>query len=333
MSNKKYPDSPYLTDIIPNDNPVPKYLYKHRFFDEKGHHIDALKKKSIWLADATTLDDPSEAIFQYRYKESDLANFYKNNITDLYLYILKAYKINHAVTKEEIEEFKNFCFTARGRLIKEKFYTFFEAKGVNKEDSFKFLNIIEKYKREIIRDKLNLEFFKKSFENMNNALGKTYISCSFTECKMNQQMWAQYSNHHSGFLIEYDISSLDKENIKFFSKIKYDNKPEFSIFEFLMLFSHQNDTDILETLAPKLANTLLTKDLEWVTQKEWRFIPFSKKSGLMEFPYISAIYLGHKITKENREIILGIAKSENYKVYDLVRDSIDGKMKYIQYDL
>jgi len=163
--------------------------------------------------------------------------------------------------------------------------------------------------------------------NLNNKLAEVYITCSFSEDKNNNQMWAQYSNNHSGFIIEYDTNLLDENTKKAFSKIIYGEKPKINIFDLLMM-GHYHDKNIPETFAKDLVLNLLTKSNEWSSQKEWRLIPYQETERLFKFPYISGIYLGNKISKENENYMINLAKTNNYKIYKLVKDSVIGEMVY-----
>lgn len=330
--NKYNLNSPFLSDVLLNDTPTPRYLYKHRYFDRDGYHIDALKKKSIWLSKANKYDDPTESTLEYRFGKKDFRYFYKNNFNQMFLYLLTENNIKTDITEDELEEFKNSCFTSLGRFKENKFVNYVESQGVEKQKIKDMLNKMNEIKKSILQ-RSEIEVSKqmnKSFESVNNALAEVYISCSFTECNNNQQMWAQYSNNHEGFLIEYDTRKLNSDELKSISKIRYGEKPKINIFDLIMLKIYDENNTIPKTFITDFVGNLLTKNKDWEGQKEWRLIPYGKEEGLLHFPYISSIYLGNKISDENKNKILDIAKKENYKVYVLVKDSITGKMIYEQ---
>lgn len=330
IKNQNNINSPFLSDFIENKKPLPKYLYKYRYFDEKGYHVDALLNESIWLSNANNLDDPIESTLKYRYQKKDFRNFYNDNFIDLFKFILEENNIKYDVSDKEFNEFKDSCFTKNAKLKKNEFITYFQNKGVETKKIKKILRTIDEYKK-IIFSKPESEvsnYINGQLMNLNTKLGELFITCSFSEDKNNNQMWAQYSNNHSGFIIEYDTNLLNEKTRKSFSKIIYGEKPKINIFDLLMMGYYNYNNSIPESFAKDLVLNLLTKSNEWSSQQEWRLIPFQETERLFKFPYISGIYLGNKISKENENYMINLAKTNNYKIYKLVKDSVIGEMVY-----
>lgn len=329
MNNKRNIDSPYLSDVISNKRLLPRYLYKHRNFNNK-YDVNTLIEKKIWLSEANKFDDPTESTIEYEYNKSDFRKFYDKNFINLFLFLLEQNNIEYSASRAEIESFKKECFTNDGKLIKSKFKKIFIDKGADSIKIKEVINKIEEIRNYFLQqNEVDARNHIKTFlKKINDSIAKVYTSCSFTECNNNQRMWAGYSNYHTGFLIEYDVELMAEDIKKSFVEIKYGNKPEINIFDIVMLEYYNENNIIPNEFINDFVNNLITKDIEWKDQKEWRFIPHQMPEGKTNFPFINAIYLGYKIEPENRDIILTISKNENYKIYNQIKDSITGKMIY-----
>lgn len=138
--------------------------------------------------------------------------------------------------------------------------------------------------------------------------------CCFSEVKDSTLMWAHYASSYSGFCIEYDFSECkDISFLKGLAKVQYkDIRPT------------NDDITNQKEVETKI---MLTKSKNWEYEKEWRSIMLLDYDEANEkvYPilnvsaYIKSIYLGCKISPQNREFII-----ENYKdrtdiqIYDMV---------------
>lgn len=142
-----------------------------------------------------------------------------------------------------------------------------------------------------------------------------YMSC-FTEDNDNLLMWSHYGDNHRGICVEYDIKKMiTSEEIKHIFPIVY---KEYICFnreyrniasELKELERDINDGNVHDDQG-YLRNILplfVVKGTEWSYEKEWRLIytkyqMYEKDNdnlykGIIDFPYISAIYLGCKTEK------------------------------------
>src|SRR5690554_1434914 len=150
VNNKRNIDTPYLSDVIPNKRPLPRYLYKHRSFNNE-YDVNMLKEKKIWLSEANKFDDPTESTLEYEYNKSDFRKFYDKNFINLFLFLLEQNNIEYSASRAEIESFKKECFTKDGKLIKSRFKKFFIDKGADSIKIKEVLNVIEKIKSSFLQ--------------------------------------------------------------------------------------------------------------------------------------------------------------------------------------
>ena len=178
---------------------------------------------------------------------------------------------------------------------------------------------------------------------------KTKFAC-FTQKIYSDMMWGQYSSNATGFALEYEF---DGENIITYLvnntqnriwanlfPVIYDNKRFDTtayaayLFQIKILSAVAKSVGFMydpawinavvpcpdEFMATKLA---IKKSTDWKAEKEWRM--FYTTSNMMlareKFSYIiqkpSGVYLGRKISKINKKIIVDIAKEKGIPVYKM----------------
>lgn len=171
-----------------------------------------------------------------------------------------------------------------------------------------FLNILKQ--RGLDLDLMNRIYdeITKSFNTYKDEIAV----CCFSEVNDSKLMWAHYTGSYAGFCIEYDFSNcLDIDFLKGIQKINYSNKRPI-----------YGEMDI-----PVIENAILTtKSKEWEYEKEWRCIYKLNYEFANEriYPvlnvknYIKAIYLGCKMSEENKKLIYDYYKdSTSVKIYEM----------------
>lgn len=174
----------------------------------------------------------------------------------------------------------------------------------------------------------------------------------FSETNKNPLMWAHYAAGHTGFCVEYDIKKIKKDpygllehlfpviyNDKRFIGKNYNSLGE-SLDELRFAIKDNVCYDGIEELDDILPFVLLKGSI-WSYEQEWRIVYTLKQSydinektlygGNIEFPCISAVYLGYQIDAEVKENIVEICKristsEKEVKVYI-------AKLSYDAYDI
>lgn len=146
------------------------------------------------------------------------------------------------------------------------------------------------------------KILESSQAKLKNALQqKVKISC-FSETYNNILMWSHYAQSHTGFCIEYNISNLELTNSfkKKLFPVFYTPKP---IDMSKAILSEQKE--IFEKIL------IINKSEDWKYEREWRYITSSEDDSKFIMPVKpKAIYLGTKISEENKNIMLKIANNE-----------------------
>lgn len=196
---------------------------------------------------------------------------------------------------------------------------------------------IERLSNEIFYQKLLLELKKESNlasvvkkiiyseykEYMQELKNIFRVSC-FATTPLSQIMWGKYANCHSGFCVEYTILPDDK---------KYKNI-YYNLFPLIYCKSRSNIAEKLVLAKDKVMNEeilwevyrcgTLRKSIDWTFQNEWRLLlPMNSKDiadyNVRFFP-ITKVYLGNKMTKEQRKQIIEICKRKNIPYVGVIKD-------------
>jgi|LGOV01.1.fsa_nt_gb hypothetical protein len=277
--------------ILKQDN-IPTSLYKYRSFDKNGYSIEILEKNKIYLSTPEEFNDPYDCSLSVMIQE---LTSYNDKIWKVYYDV--------GMSKEEVVELKSnndFDYElTKMFLIKSKEYT------------------IEKAE---INAKIISEVIKKEYELLEHTYGNLfkkgmYITC-FSENVDSILMWSHYSNDHKGFSIEYDFSQLGIKDVRsrLLEPIIYSEE----VFDATPYIKGSKGNKNYNNLFSTYAST--TKSKAWEYEREWRYIlplgPSEKKQYLYA-PKPKAVYLGSKVTNENKNYMIVLAKKYNFQVYQM----------------
>lgn len=177
--------------------------------------------------------------------------------------------------------------------------------------------------------KVTKSFKDKVLEGSRNAtalllekrLSDVGVTC-FSEINDDILMWSHYALSHQGFCLEFDTTKFpfmrtnnpDKNNA--IEKVDYsDSYPVMSLKEIAL------------NQLPSLPQNLLTrKSSHWSYEREWRL--FSTR-GNIELAYektaLTGVYLGCKITAENKEAVKSIL-GNSIPIYEMQRSTTEFKV-------
>ena len=166
--------------------------------------------------------------------------------------------------------------------------------------------------QEAVFQALHKEYTSKQID----LVKKFRVSC-FTTNPFSMLMWAHYADSHKGFCVEYDIPSPDEHNIKLLQNLLpviYSDERVSVLNECLADMNCPTVTDDIANAIYKYG--LLTKSIDWRYQNEWRLISLDnmltdESSYNCTFFPISKVFLGAKMTDEQRKEILTICTDRN----------------------
>lgn len=149
--------------------------------------------------------------------------------------------------------------------------------------------------------------------------------CSFSTRIDSVVMWGHYANCHTGFAMEYTVSDLGPGDIRrsLLSPVVY----------------HRDIYDVtkhhVKAAAKKDFNNLfgvvaaMHKSPDWSYEHEWRFIINAGKlfpDQNYPMPTPSALYLGSRIAKNDKDVLSAIAAAKGVPVYQMELSSHEFKL-------
>ena len=161
----------------------------------------------------------------------------------------------------------------------------------------------------------------------------------------NRKMWEDYADNRKGFCIEYDFSDLDKYSFEDLKKLLYfvpvyyaKNQPYFNVqklFDFVI--DREIDPEISfydYGIEKNVFKVLPYKHSDFTCEREWRLyvdnIKGDIQSNIFDFPFISAIFMGHDVGSEDEKRLKTIAKNLKIKLYKQEIDEIENEYFFEQ---
>lgn len=172
----------------------------------------------------------------------------------------------------------------------------------------------------LFKDKV-IESSRKATSKLVSKFASLGVTC-FSEIKDDILMWSHYAASHQGFCLEFDTTK--------FPFTKTNNLKQSSTLE-KVFYSDSYPTispkDIASNYLPSLPQKLLSvKSSHWSYEKEWRLF---STDGNLELEYektaLTGIYLGCKITEENKETIKSIL-GKSIPIYEMQRSTTEFKV-------
>jgi len=172
-----------------------------------------------------------------------------------------------------------------------------------KEGENKDIEVLEKIKKNNIRNKTNIFCLSKKFDN--------------------KLMWSHYANNHTGICIGYNVSRVNGKNYMFKYKDGYINENLKKELKYLPVHKvkYRKERPMLSlesrTSNDTILKAFLTKSIDWSYEDEYRVILFDDK--LIKNPIRIE-------TNEIKEVIFGLKTNSNDKeaLINLIKSSVDG---------
>lgn len=275
---------------------LPEAIYKYlEITDEK---LKTFEKNKIWLSNPANFNDPFDSLLTVDYKTILLKRTFQK--------LLAKAGTNPKLPVEVIENaFKS--------ADPDSFLLDFAAEkdGADAEENKIFKENLNRWKESEIN---NLQ--KLLTENTRNG----FKVCSFSERRPDDSpitllMWAHYAKSHEGFCVEYDLSSASAKDFKY--RFLYPVVYSDNLFDASKYMEEFNLGKANPLYWKKAA---LTKSTIWSNEVEWRLL---YDAGVIpndcEWDYLPAkvIYLGAKISTDNQNSLINIAKTNKIAVFKM----------------
>lgn len=142
--------------------------------------------------------------------------------------------------------------------------------------------------------------------------------CCFCENWNNHQLWSYYAQSHKGICLEYEVNLgtlLENGSKNIFQPINYASH-----------YPNVEFADLLESRDPldKISSLLLTKNLSWSHENEWRLIMFEEKGGktigMPEGIELKSILAGCEMPQEDYNTLQLICRDIDIECEQLTKD-------------
>ena len=277
---------------------LPRSLYRYRAFDEKGYALKTLSEDSVWLTQPDQYNDPYDSCLTVPYQSFFAASLRASSSPTL-----------RALGFKSLDPQIQSCDSSRCIVSPDS-----PISQVDDEADSEFL---DRY-REILPglfDDLSKKFLTPVIDSFLQEQRKKLLICCFSQTNESILMWSHYADNHRGFCVAYDLFALDEDDPRqrmLFPVIYSDQMFDISRF-------------ILERIAGKSTSPFhavlaaIHKSKAWEYEQEWRLllpaIPDMPRNYPM--PTAKAVYLGARITDENRQRLEQIADARGIPVIPL----------------
>lgn len=305
----------------------PLQLYKYRAVND--NNLDAIKNDYAWFSLLRDVDDTVDSAINFD-PEEEVKELEANQGQMMFEYNLEFVKslfkkVGLNIPESRLREYLN-CFDD-GELNVESVNKLIDSKNIDDENRIYLLNEIKKVtSKGVPEDLINAtKSFINVFLGTNVSLQENIVTYCLSEFPDIDAMWGTYADSSRGFCIEYTIpidlqnpfSLLYRTNLY---PIYYGNKEVIKLFDILKKSTFCEKKDINGILVEdyrKMFVSTYTKHESWSPQKEWRItLPaMFEENNKQNFPYITSIILGERMTDDNKKRIMDICKRKNIPVY------------------
>lgn len=305
--------------VLKNINEMPLKLYKYfpnviSKEDGCNHSVEALENNTVYLQNPIYFDDPYDSTIVI-----DEEEFAIQRIKYYAAWCGFSLKSDWDYSKI-VYEFAVFLYRqiTGGKTLEAIF-------GIKHDNSDKIdliHNIFIKTFQNSLQDRIDAwqnAFFRaihNEYVSVQESLVKKFkISC-FTTTPYSMLMWSHYADSHRGFCLEYEVPSYGKRDVSLFHNL------------FPVIYSDER-TSVLEQCIKEMNSSLITQDIlwsiykyglliksmDWKYQSEWRLVSCdsmlaSDDNYNCKFFNINKVYLGNKMTQQERIKIIEICKKK-----------------------
>lgn len=335
-------------------------LYKYRACNK--NNFDVLRNGQIYVPFAKEFSDEFDSLLKLDIakNKSGYIKWIRQRVPKIaYVLVDKELKDRGVEAKLELGLFYELSkyYDQNGLFQAEKFKKdferevtrYFEEKDIS--DKEKAIALVEESQKKITEAfrQFDVLHFEEGLNGLWHLLRegvrkRLQIYC-LTYDKNNRKMWEDYADNRKGFCIEYDFRDLDKYSFEDLKKLLYlvpvyyaKNQPYFNVqklFDFVIdreidPKTNMNDYDIEK----HLYKALPYKHTDFACEKEWRLyvdnIKGETQNNIFDFPFISAIYMGHDVESVNEKRLKTIAKNLKIKLYKQEIDETENEYVFEQ---
>lgn len=277
-------------------NNLPKSIFKYR--PDNKNSINNLETDTVWLTSANHYNDPYDSSVTLDFRQL-LNNIPTDDIKEL---------VDNAGVRNYLNEIEIETANKTASPIDAIFQKIMDKDpNIKKDQQSEILKVLHS-----ACDHIMLE----SLEDLNNYMQKGIKICSFSTNSSSLIMWGHYSSSHTGFCIEYDLTQIAKfeQLLLALYPVIYSN----GLFDATKYFNESMKKKGFNNLFGILA--ALHKSPEWSYEEEWRLVlPLGPEEPSRDYqmPTPKAIYLGSRMSEENKNKVAKIAISKGITIYEM----------------
>ena len=298
------------------------------------HNKEYMKNDSIKYADKIRI--MQDVINQQEFMSSFTENFldikYKNETTSKQLF--QVFQNNHLLLKNMLADPVNLSFDSKNNVNElsvsiDKLNLLNDRIGSSsvEEEAIKLKSAIESI----------YEFATKGLNDLYDAIGKHFGITCFSKKSDIPLMWSHYSDKHTGFVVEYDISSLtdaDADKLPFLMNVIYSKKrPSLDPIEIQALKNLKEHANIESLISRTMIDLMFTKSYDWRYEKEVRNLVYLENDDerFIQFKYVKSIILGVKSNDVLKKLMVDLCKKEEWELYEYVMHEDDYNLVLIKH--
>ena len=338
------PDNAKRVTALLNEKTIdfyPKFLYKYRSCD-KEHNFEMLEQEYVWADYPKEFDDPFDAIVNLRLKAelNEIEKWIYQHLGELIYYKIPPEGMEPIKHGQKLSKYieAQKGFVVNGKLNSKRIIAAQQTE-LSKLPANQRQNMIQYYKsfeKPEFRNFIEENAKKALYDNVNILREQAQVVCLTTR-NNNQKMWEDYSAKYSGFVIQYnrpkyeDINEEEKELIIQLLPVSYYKQiPRVSVLPILKYIYQHKLYGITSEIPYEMVTwfcQMLYKKKEYSSEEEWRIITGSNEHKI-QFPYVSAVYAGYKINKDNLERLEDICRNKGIALYKQELDKYNGMLYF-----
>lgn len=287
------------------DRNLPDKLYKFRTIGD--YAISNLESDTVWLCSADKYNDPYECATTWSTEEVMRQNT-KINIDK----IIGQVNLGKHLSAIEIDAVRTSSDPMRdlSRIL------------IGKHE-----DISEVKKEEMISVLIDVsnDISRQNIPRMNEFAQRGMKICSFSARVDSVVMWGHYASSHTGFAIEYDVTSWSSGNIQ--RRVLYPVIYRQELFDstkyHLQAASEEGFNNLFGVIAA------IHKSPDWSYENEWRFVlPMGQSFPDQNYPVLkpSAVYVGSRIGPEDKKRLSEIAVRKMIPIYQMSLSTSEFKL-------
>lgn len=324
-------------------NHYPKYLYKYRDCKEE-YNFQMIQNSYLWANTPENFSDPFDSLVYLKFDNELplLQEWLYKHIGEIIYYSIppqgmEAHK--NGQTLQLYKEHQQRFFDSSGNYSakKAKQLMSVEMNKMNQNDRTQMKKLLDKMESKEFKEMMN-EAITTDIKNIINALRHNNMVFCLTERKDNSKMWEDYGDVYSGFVVEYNLNKVyeNTECLKtiynMFPVTYYKRMPKVPLLPFIQksFYKKLYNKDIsIKDDEKKLFKQLIIKKHDYSNEEEWRIISSEQK---IDFPIISAVYAGCKISDDNLNRLKTICKTKGILLYKQVL-TLSGDIRFNRINL